>query len=157
MLSAEHEWVLECRLWLDAALGIPNKALGDEVDEEIVIRTKHLRELLGIIYTPTVGDAIEAYSHQFRRPEGVFLNYEARNSLDAQIDAGFRADAVRAAQHFADAEARRDGTPAPDCGDMARRADGDRTCDVAARELRRGWRYTVILSGTLSLRDRPLG
>lgn len=34
----------------------------------------HIRELMGIIYTPTQGDAIARYSELFRRPEGCFLN-----------------------------------------------------------------------------------
>lgn len=34
----------------------------------------HIKEMFGIIYTPTQGDAIEMYSHLFRRPEGCFLD-----------------------------------------------------------------------------------
>ena len=34
----------------------------------------HLTELLPVVYNPTVGDAIEEYSHEFRRPRGVFLS-----------------------------------------------------------------------------------
>src|SRR5436309_946007 len=33
----------------------------------------HLREMLPIVYTPTIGDAIERYSHLYRRPRGVYL------------------------------------------------------------------------------------
>lgn len=35
---------------------------------------RHIREMLPIIYTPTEGDAIAAYSHRFRKPEGCFLD-----------------------------------------------------------------------------------
>jgi malate dehydrogenase (oxaloacetate-decarboxylating) len=34
---------------------------------------EHLREMLPIVYTPTVATAIEQYSHKYRRPRGVYL------------------------------------------------------------------------------------
>jgi malate dehydrogenase (oxaloacetate-decarboxylating) len=47
--------------------------------------TEHLEEMLPIVYTPTVGMAIERYSHEYRRPRGVFLSVnhpeEAEESL----------------------------------------------------------------------------
>ena len=36
----------------------------------------HLPEMLPIIYTPTVGEAIENYSHEYRRPRGVYLSVD---------------------------------------------------------------------------------
>jgi malate dehydrogenase (oxaloacetate-decarboxylating) len=36
----------------------------------------HLTELLPIVYDPTVGDAIERYSHEYRRPRGVYLSID---------------------------------------------------------------------------------
>jgi malate dehydrogenase (oxaloacetate-decarboxylating) len=38
------------------------------------VPTKHLEGILPIVYTPTVGKAIERPSHEYRRPRGVFLD-----------------------------------------------------------------------------------
>lgn len=43
---------------------------------------RHLRELLPVIYTPTVGQAIQSYSHRWRRPDGVFISYPNRDSIE---------------------------------------------------------------------------
>lgn len=45
----------------------------------------HIREMLPIIYTPTEGDAIAAYSHRFRKPEGCFLDIENPDSIDDRL------------------------------------------------------------------------
>ncbi len=37
---------------------------------------EHLAEMLPIIYTPTVGDAIQSYSHTYRRPGGLYLSID---------------------------------------------------------------------------------
>ena len=34
--------------------------------------SEHLEEMLPIIYTPTIGEAIERFSHEYIRPRGVF-------------------------------------------------------------------------------------
>ena len=36
----------------------------------------HLAELLPVVYDPVVGDAIERYSHEYRRPRGIFLSID---------------------------------------------------------------------------------
>jgi malate dehydrogenase (oxaloacetate-decarboxylating) len=38
--------------------------------------SEHVAEMLPIVYTPTVGKAIERYSHEYRRPRGVFLSVD---------------------------------------------------------------------------------
>ncbi|GAA5933408.1 hypothetical protein JCM3775_000681 [Rhodotorula graminis] len=42
---------------------------------------RHLNELLPVIYTPTVGEAIQKYSTIWRRPDGLFLSYKHRHQL----------------------------------------------------------------------------
>lgn len=48
---------------------------------------RHIRELLPIIYTPTEGDAIAAFSHRFRKPEGCFLDITDPDSIDERLGA----------------------------------------------------------------------
>lgn len=48
---------------------------------------RHIREMLPIIYTPTEGDAIAAYSHRFRKPEGCFLDITDIESIDRRLSA----------------------------------------------------------------------
>ncbi|MFI0260042.1 NAD-dependent malic enzyme [Streptomyces sp. NPDC017056] len=43
--------------------------------------TDHLKELLPIVYDPTVGEAIKTYSHEYRRPRGVFLSIDRPQDL----------------------------------------------------------------------------
>ncbi len=40
------------------------------------VLTNHLTELLPIIYAPTVGEVIKAYSHEYRRPRGIYLSID---------------------------------------------------------------------------------
>jgi malate dehydrogenase (oxaloacetate-decarboxylating) len=42
----------------------------------------HLAELLPVVYDPTVGEAIERYSHEYRRPRGVFLSIDAPDEIE---------------------------------------------------------------------------
>jgi malate dehydrogenase (oxaloacetate-decarboxylating) len=48
--------------------------------------SEHLAEMLPIVYTPTVGDAIERYSHEFRRPRGVYLSIDDPDGIDAAFE-----------------------------------------------------------------------
>ena len=45
--------------------------------------TEHLEEMLPIVYTPTVGEAIQRYSHEYRRPRGVFLDVTHPEDVDS--------------------------------------------------------------------------
>jgi malate dehydrogenase (oxaloacetate-decarboxylating) len=47
----------------------------------------HVPEMLPIVYTPTVGTAIEEFSHLFRRPRGVFLTIEDVDGIDRAFEA----------------------------------------------------------------------
>ncbi len=38
--------------------------------------SEHLQEMLPIVYTPTIGTAIERFSQEFRRPRGVYLSID---------------------------------------------------------------------------------
>ncbi|KOG37152.1 NAD-dependent malic enzyme [Streptomyces resistomycificus] len=41
--------------------------------------TRHLEEMLPVVYTPTVGEACRRFSEIYRRPRGLFLSYEDRH------------------------------------------------------------------------------
>ena len=41
----------------------------------------HLEELMPIIYTPTIGEAVERFSHELRRSRGMFLSYPERDQI----------------------------------------------------------------------------
>jgi malate dehydrogenase (oxaloacetate-decarboxylating) len=43
----------------------------------------HLRELLPVVYDPTVGEAIRQYSHEYRRPRGVYLSIDEPDQIEA--------------------------------------------------------------------------
>jgi malate dehydrogenase (oxaloacetate-decarboxylating) len=45
----------------------------------------HIVEMLPVIYTPTVGLAIQQYSHQFRRPRGIFLSIDAPGDMEEAL------------------------------------------------------------------------
>ncbi|OCH92986.1 hypothetical protein OBBRIDRAFT_790711 [Obba rivulosa] len=44
--------------------------------------SRHLKELIPIIYTPTQGDAIANYSHLFRRSEGMYLTFPNEETME---------------------------------------------------------------------------
>ncbi|OSD01203.1 hypothetical protein PYCCODRAFT_1436698 [Trametes coccinea BRFM310] len=44
--------------------------------------SRHVKELIPIIYTPTQGDAIANYSHLFRRSEGLYLTFPEQDAME---------------------------------------------------------------------------
>ncbi|MDN0199803.1 NAD-dependent malic enzyme [Streptomyces sp. S.PNR 29] len=49
--------------------------------------TDHLTELLPIVYDPTVGEAIKRYSHEYRRPRGVYLSVDRPEDVRPAFEA----------------------------------------------------------------------
>lgn len=47
--------------------------------------TEHISEMLPVVYTPTVGLAIERFSHEFRRPRGVYLSVDHPEDVETAL------------------------------------------------------------------------
>ena len=47
--------------------------------------TEHISEMLPVVYTPTVGLAIERFSHEFRRSRGVFLSVDHPEDVETSL------------------------------------------------------------------------
>ncbi len=57
--------------------------------------SSHLSEMLPIVYTPTIGQAIKNYSHEYRRPRGVYLSVGRPDLIETSLLApGLGADDV---------------------------------------------------------------
>ncbi len=70
----------------DLARNVTLNALHDR-NEVLFYRllTEHLGEMLPIVYTPTVGQAIERYSHEYRRPRGIYLSVDHPELIEASL------------------------------------------------------------------------
>jgi len=49
--------------------------------------SEHLEEMLPIVYTPTIGDVIERFSHDYNRPRGVFLSIDEPDAIEGALRA----------------------------------------------------------------------
>ena len=45
----------------------------------------HLTEMLPIVYTPTISQAIKSYSHEYRRPRGVYLSVDHPGLIEESL------------------------------------------------------------------------
>ena len=70
----------------DLARNITLTALHDR-NEVLFYRllTDHLSEMLPIVYTPTVGQAIQYYSQEYRRPRGIYLSGDHPELIEASL------------------------------------------------------------------------
>ena len=63
-----------------------NGLLNDLYNRNVVLFYRllkdHLAEMLPIIYTPTVGDAIQTYSHTYHRPGGLYLSIDDPEGIE---------------------------------------------------------------------------
>lgn len=48
--------------------------------------TNNLKEMLPLIYTPTVGRACQQFSYYWHRPRGLFVSYPDRDRIDAMLE-----------------------------------------------------------------------
>ncbi len=57
--------------------------------------SEHIDEMLPIIYTPTIGVAIERFSHEYSRPRGVYLSIDQPDDIEeAFVNYGLAAEDV---------------------------------------------------------------
>lgn len=50
------------------------------------LASEHLEEMLPIIYTPTVGEAVQRFSTEMRQSRGLYISYRDRDKIDSILD-----------------------------------------------------------------------
>lgn len=50
------------------------------------LTSQHLETMLPIIYTPTVGEAVQRFSTEHRKPKGLYISYNDRDRIDEVLD-----------------------------------------------------------------------
>ncbi|VVC75046.1 putative NAD-dependent malic enzyme 2 [Aquicella siphonis] len=48
--------------------------------------SQHLEEMLPVIYTPTVGEAVQRFSLEHRKPKGLYISYPERGNIGQILD-----------------------------------------------------------------------
>lgn len=49
--------------------------------------SEHIQEMLPIVYTPTIGQAITEYSHWYQRPRGIYLSIDEPEAMEQSLKA----------------------------------------------------------------------
>ncbi|MFJ9725629.1 NAD-dependent malic enzyme [Streptomyces sp. NPDC101209] len=86
--QADRAYGQYCAQPTDLAKHVNLTALHDR-NEVLFYRllSDHLSEMLPIVYTPTVGTAIERYSTEYRRPRGIYLSVDAPEDMERALRA----------------------------------------------------------------------
>ncbi|RDI41499.1 NAD-dependent malic enzyme [Aquicella lusitana] len=50
------------------------------------LASQHLEEMLPIVYTPTVGEAVQRFSLEHRKPRGLYISYPDRDKMESILD-----------------------------------------------------------------------
>lgn len=48
--------------------------------------TDYMVEMMPVLYTPSVGKAVQAFSHEFRQPRGLFISYADQDNIDLILE-----------------------------------------------------------------------
>ena len=48
--------------------------------------SEHIKEMLPIVYTPTIGEAVEKYSLELRRSRGLFISYHDQDCIEKMLE-----------------------------------------------------------------------